>query len=124
MSPQRKDMPPDFDEDFQQAVAQWREQYKLREDDAALMLIELFRIHQRHWDEFRRREMPSFNQFRSDIASLVESAKQFQQQAAALMDALKGLPQSRGSASVTFGTAVSTAFAFLLAGYLIGRAWP
>ena len=23
-------------------------------------MVELFRIHQRHWDEIRRREMPSF----------------------------------------------------------------
>ena len=50
----------DFDEDFEQAVARWRQRHKLREDDAVLLLVELFRIHQRHWDELRRREIPSF----------------------------------------------------------------
>ena len=36
---------PDFDEDFEQAVTRWRERHKLREDDAVLLLVELFRIH-------------------------------------------------------------------------------
>ena len=67
MSAPNKEKPPDFDEEFTQAVAHWREQHKLREDDATLLLIELFRIHQKHWDALRSREMPSFNQFRSDI---------------------------------------------------------
>ena len=60
--------PPDFDEEFTQAVAKWREDHKIREDDATMLFIELFRIHQNHWDALRSREMPSFNQFRSDIA--------------------------------------------------------
>ena len=34
--------------------------------------MELFRIHQRHWDELRRREIPSFEQFRTDIAKFAE----------------------------------------------------
>jgi hypothetical protein len=50
--------PPDFDEEFTKAVAEWRDKHRLREDDAVILLVELFRIHQRHWDELRRREMP------------------------------------------------------------------
>ena len=49
------------------AVAEWRDKHRLREDDAVMLLVELFRIHQRHWDELRRREIPSFEQFRADI---------------------------------------------------------
>src|SRR6266481_517844 len=73
-----------FDEEFAKAVAEWRDKHRLREDDAALLLVELFRIHQRHWDEIRRREIPSFEQFRADIAKLVEAARIFQGQAAPL----------------------------------------
>ena len=38
----------DFDEEFEQAIAEWREHHRLREDDAVLLMAELFRIHQRH----------------------------------------------------------------------------
>jgi hypothetical protein len=30
------------------------------------LLVELFRIHQKHWDELRQRQMPSLDQFRTD----------------------------------------------------------
>jgi broad specificity phosphatase PhoE len=122
MTASQKEQPPDFDEDFAQAVVAWRKQYKLKEDDAALLLIELFRIHQRHWDELRRRELPSFNQFRSDIGSLAEASKKFQQQASALIDALEDQPPASQVATVTRATAIFAAFTCLLAGYLIGKA--
>ena len=57
-----------FDDEFEEAVAHWRSRHRLAEDDAVLLLVELFRLHQRHWDEIRRRELPSFEQFQSDIA--------------------------------------------------------
>lgn len=115
---------PDFDEDFEQAVARWRERHKLREDDAVLLLVELFRIHQRHWDELRRREIPSFDQFRADIAKLGETTRTFQGQSAALLDILRKLPSTHLAARVTRTAAFFAALASLLAGYLIGRAWP
>jgi hypothetical protein len=115
---------PDFDEDFERAVARWRERHKLREDDAVLLLVELFRIHQRHWDELRRREFPSFDQFRADIAKLAETTKTFQGRSAALLDVLRKLPSTHLAARVTRTAAFFAALASLLAGYLIGRAWP
>ncbi|HUA67918.1 MAG TPA: hypothetical protein VMA13_05160 [Candidatus Saccharimonadales bacterium] len=119
-----KEKPPDFDEEFTQAVAQWREQHKLREDDATLLLIELFRIHQKHWDALRRREMPSFNQFRSDIGLLTQATKTFQQDSATLIGLLKNQPSSNRMVKVTRAAAIFAALACLMAGYLIGRAWP
>lgn len=115
---------PDFDEDFEQAVARWRERHKLREDDAVLLLVELFRIHQRHWDELRRREIPSFEQFRTDIAKFAEATRTFQGQSAALLEVLRKLPSMHLAARVTRTAAFLAALASLLAGYLIGRAWP
>ena len=43
-------------------------------------------FHQRHWDEIRRRELLSFEQFRSDIAKLTEAARAFQKDSATLLD--------------------------------------
>ena len=74
--------PPDFDEDFLLAIKNWREKYKIQEGDTTLLLLELFRIHQDHWDELRRRQMPSLDQFRQDIASTVEAAKSLKEQTA------------------------------------------
>src|SRR3989442_14034111 len=79
----------DFDEEFMQSIVTWRERHRLREDEAVLLLVELFRIHQSHWDEIRRRELPSFEEFRADIAKLTEAARTFQQQITA---GLGGLP--------------------------------
>jgi hypothetical protein len=123
MSTPNKDKP-DFDEEFDQTVAQWREQHKLHEDDAVMLLVELFRIHQHHWDQLRRREMPSFEQFRTDIGLLTTAAKTFQQQVSTLIETLKKLPAAAPSENVTLVAAIFAVIAALLGGYLIGRAWP
>ncbi len=115
---------PNFEDEFERAVAEWRERHLLREDDAVLLLVDLFRIHQRHWDGIRRREMPSFEQFRSDIAKLVEASRLFQQHALALAEQLKNQPGKGREAMVTRIAAWLAALAGALAGYLLGRAWP
>ena len=114
---------PDFDEDFTKAVAEWRDQHRLREDDAVILLVELFRIHQQHWDELRRREIPSFEQFRADIAKLVGAAQTFQQQTAALLELLRSQPPAHRAERITRAAAIFATLSGLLAGYLIGRAW-
>ena len=115
--------PPSFDEEFEQAVTEWRQRHQLREDDAVLLLVELFRIHQQHWDEFRRRELPSFEQLRTDITKLTEAAPAFQQQSATLLEKLpKAMPQRR-RLTVTWPAALFAALAAGLGGYLLGRAW-
>jgi len=114
---------PNFDEEFDAAVAKWRDKHRLREDDAVLLLVELFRIHQQHWDEIRRREIPSFEQFRSDIAKLVEAARTFQGLAAALLGVLQSQPPAHRAARITRAAAIFATIAGLLAGYLIGRSW-
>jgi hypothetical protein len=115
---------PNFDEEFDEAVAEWRDKHRLREDDAVMLLVELFRIHQRHWDEIRRREIPSFEQFRADIAKLAESARAFQGQSAALLELLRSQPPANCAARITRAAAFFATIAGVLAGYLIGRVWP
>lgn len=114
---------PSFEDDFERAVADWRERHRLREDDAVLLLVDLFRIHQRHWDELRRREMPSFEQFRGDIVKLAEASRVFQQHAAALTEQIRNRPAVGRPAMITRTAAWLAALAGGLAGYLLGRAW-
>ena len=115
---------PNFDGEFEDAVANWRARHGLSEDDAVLMLVELFRLHQRHWDQIRYREIPSFEQFRSDLTKLAETARGFQQQSASLLEALRQQQPDQRSVTVTRAAALFATLASLLAGYLIGRVWP
>jgi len=114
---------PDFDEEFTKAVAEWRDKHRLREDDAVTLLVELFRIHQQHWDQIRRREIPAFGEFRADIGKLAEAARTFQIQSAALLEAIRDHPAGVRSVRITRAAAIFAALACLLGGYLIGRAW-
>jgi hypothetical protein len=115
--------PRNFEEEFDEMVTQWRCRHRLAEEDAVLLLVELFRIHQRHWDELRRRELPSFEQFRSDIAKLSEAAKVFQKEAATLLEVLRSAPQKRIGPRISLWIATVAATLALLAGVLLGKAW-
>ena len=117
-------VPDDFDEEFTKAVAQWRDKHRLREDDAVTLLVELFRIHQQHWDELRRREIPAFTEFRTDIGKLADAARTFQVQSSALLEAFRKQPAGEKLVRVTRSAAIFAALACLLGGYLIGRSWP
>ena len=118
-----KETPPDFDEEFNQAITQWREQHKLPEGDAVLLLVELFRVHQHHWDALRRRELPSFEQFRTDITSLADAAKTFQLQVSTLVETLKKQSPVQRDEKISVTAAVFAVVAAMLGGYLIGKGW-
>ena len=112
---------PDFDDQFEEAIAEWKHRHQLREDDAVLLLLELFRIHQRHWDELRRREMPSFDEVRDDITQLSEAAQTFQQEATKLLEKLpRAIPRQR-PLTVTWVAALFAAIAAGLGGFLLGK---
>jgi hypothetical protein len=101
--------PPDFDEDFLQALAKWKAQHRITDDDTVLVLMDLFRIHQTHWDEIRRRQMPSLDQFKSDIAVLIESTRFLKKRTAKEIHVVNLL------------TAILATVAAGLGGFLIGR---
>ena len=92
MSATPKDTKPDFDEEFLQTLGQWKEKNKIRDDDAVYLLVELFRIHQKHWDALRQRQMPSLDQFRTDIAAVTESYKSFREMLEELIESLAAQP--------------------------------
>jgi hypothetical protein len=101
--------PPDFDEDFLQAIAKWKAQHKIKDDDTIWLLLDLFRIHQVHWDEIRHRQMPSLDQFKADIAALTEATAILKERA------------SREILVVELPTAIIAAITAVVAGYLIGK---
>jgi hypothetical protein len=101
--------PPDFDEDFLQAKQKWCEQHQIKDDDTILFLLDLFRIHQSHWDEIRHRQMPSLDEFKKDIAVLTEAAKILKERA------------SKEIRAVDLPTAICAALSAAIAGFLIGK---
>jgi hypothetical protein len=122
MSATPKETKPDFDEEFLQTLSQWREQHKIRDDDAVYLLVELFRIHQKHWDQLRQRQMPSLDQFRNDIAAITESANVFKEKSAELIEALETSPAAAPVKTIPSSAAIYAASAALLGGLLIGLA--
>jgi hypothetical protein len=113
---------PNFDEQFQESIADWKQRHHLREDDAVLLLFELFRIHQQHWDELRRREWPSFTEIHGDITKLAEAARTFQLVSATLLDKLPRAVPPRLPLTVTWPAALFAALAAAFGGYLLGKA--
>jgi hypothetical protein len=109
MSAPDQPTPPDFDEDFLQAIAKWKEQFKIKDDDPILLLLDLFRIHQNHWDEIRHRQMPSLDEFEKDIVALTEATKILKERALKEIQAVE-LP-----------TAIYSVIAAVIAGFLIGK---
>lgn len=67
-----------FSEEFNRAVEEWRSNNGVAENDAVLLLLDLFRIHQKHWDAIRHQEMAAFGDYRQDINKLSENAKEYQ----------------------------------------------
>ena len=120
MNPTPKEIKPDFDEEFLQTLGQWKEKNKIRDDDAVFLLVELFRIHQKHWDELRRRQMPSLDQFRSDITAVTESAKSFREKLEELIEALAAQPAVVPVKTLPLSEAKYAAATALLGGLLIG----
>ena len=114
--------PPSFDEQFEHAVGEWRNRHQLREDDAVILLVELFHIHQQHWDALRRREFPSLEGFQGDIRKLSEASRLFQQQAVELVEQLQKKPETQSPSGVSHLAAFIAAIAAGLVGFFIGRA--
>ena len=109
MSTPDQTAPPDFDEDYLQAVAKWKVQFKIKDDDPILLLLDLFRIHQVHWDEIRHRQMPSLDEFKADITALTEAAAILKERA------------SKEIRTLDLATAICAACTAAIGGYLIGK---
>jgi hypothetical protein len=111
----------DFQKEFEEAVEAWRQRHHLRDDDAVLLCIELFRIHQDHWDQIRRRDFPPFQEFRETILTMVEAANQIQMQTSPLLQELRRSQGSSVFLPPTISSVVIAVGASLVTGILIGR---
>ena len=109
MSAPDQTTPPDFDEDFLQAITKWKAQHKIKDDDPIILLLELFRIHQNHWDEIRHRQMPSLDDFKTDIAALTEATAILKERA------------KKEIRAVDLPTAIMAVLVAIVAGFLIGK---
>lgn len=115
-----KETKPDFDEEFLQTLKEWREKHKIPDDDAVHLLVEMFRIHQKHWDAIRQRQMPSLDQFRSNVTAATEAAQAVREQITALIETLEKHPNATPVEIIPKPQAISAAAAAVLGGLLIG----
>lgn len=110
-----------FSEDFARAISDWRKKYQLREDEPLLLCLELFQIHQSHWDAIRRQELPSFSDFGDSLKKLHQDAITFQRQANALTEELRRYKSAAHLIAPSVTGLILTAIFAALAGLLIGK---
>jgi hypothetical protein len=110
-----------FSEDFAKAIEAWRRKHQLREDDPVVLCLELFRIHQDHWDSIRRKEFPSFSEFRDSFIQLQQQTNAIQRHEAVLLEELRRYPKpSRFTTPTVTGLLLTAVFA-AVTGLLIGK---
>ena len=115
---------PDYDAQFKRAVEQWRGRYRIKEDDAVMLILELFRIHQDHWDGIRQRDTMGLLEFRQMVESQNESMETFRRNVDTVTHLLQQREDTRKGKAVADG--ISTAMIILLilgAGILLGKFW-
>jgi len=120
MSTTPKEAKPDFDEEFLQALKDLKEKSKIRDDDVIFLLVELFRIHQKHWDAIRQRQMPSLDQFRNDITAVTQSAQSFREKLEELIGVLAAQPVPVPVKTIPLPEAKYAVSCALLGGLLMG----
>ena len=122
MSEAPKQAQPDFDDEFLQEIEKWRTQHKIPNDDLILPLLNLFRIHQNHWDELRRLQMPSLDEFRTEVAAVTESVEHFGGKLDELSQLLARHSAAAEKQTVPLPEACYAVAVALLAGLLFGMA--
>ena len=108
-------------EDFARQIAEWRKGHQLREDEPLLLCLELFRIHQTHWDTIRRKELPSFSDLSDSLVKLHQDAAAIQRQAAALTEELRRYKSATNLIAPSVTGMILTAVFAVLTGLLIGK---
>jgi hypothetical protein len=111
---------PDFSSEFQQVIAEWQKRHGLRENDAILLCVELFQIHQKHWDELRRQDLPSFSEFRDSLQKLQGIASSLQRDANSMVAELR-LHKRNQTEAPPFVMILAVGLGCIALGFLLGR---
>ncbi len=112
---------PDFEQAFDQALETWRQRHHVRDDDTILLCLELFRIHQEHWDAIRRRDFPPFQEFRDTVLKLGETAAHIQRQTSAVLAELRRYRGGRQFILPTVAPIMLAVVLALITGLLAGK---
>ena len=113
--------PNNYSKDFESALAEWRTRHHLREGDPLLLCLELFRIHQTHWDAIRREDLPSFSEVRDSLLQLHQNAIVLQRQSAALTEELRRYKSTSKLIAPSIAGLGLTALFAAITGVLIGK---
>jgi hypothetical protein len=116
--PELENRPPD---DFAVVIERWRRQRGLREDEPLLLCLDLFRIHQDHWDAIRRQELPSFTEFRDSLAQLDRQTQAVVRLVNTLIEELRRHPKSARFIEPSLGGLVLTALFATAVGIFMGK---
>lgn len=114
--------PPDFDAEFETAIEQWRQRFGVKESDAVMLLLELFRIHQDHWDGIRQRDTVGLLEFRQMMEKQNESIRIFKSKVDDVISGLRHREDNSKARAVRDG--ISTFIVIILifvTGLLIGK---
>src|SRR5947208_2695318 len=110
-----------FSEDFQRAIETWRRKHGLREDDAIMLCLDLFRIHQEHWDRIRHEELPAFREYRETVRKLGEAAAMFQRQSRELLGELRHSRTAKSTPGKVIASHLLAATIAGLVGFFISK---
>ena len=113
---------PDYDGKFQRAIEHWRSRHRVKEDDTVMLMLELFRIHQDHWDGIRQRDTMGLLEFRQMVEKQNENLKTFQRNVETVTHLLLQREDTRKRKAVADGISTVTIILSILgAGILIGK---
>jgi hypothetical protein len=107
--------------DFTKLIEDWRKKHQLRADEPLLLCLELFRIHQEHWDDLRRKDLPAFSEFSDSLLKFQQEAAAVQRDAIALTEELRKQPKSGRFITPTLGGLLLTALFSVVTGIFIGK---
>lgn len=114
--------PRDFDAEFETAVENWRKRFGIKESDAVMLLLELFRIHQDHWDGIRQRDTMGLLEFRQMMEKQNESIRVFKSRADDVISGLRHWEDNSKAKAVRDGITIFAIIVLIFGtGILIGK---
>jgi len=109
--------PRDFDAEFEAAIESWRKRFAIRESDPIMLLLELFRIHQDHWDGIRQRDTVGLLQFRQMVEKQNESVRLFKSK---VDDVISGLRHRDDTSKACAVRDAISSFLFVVLTFAVG----